>query len=284
MQWVSQNHEIAPEANYLVSTSQRILDAFGSGPKEKDPSFDLEEIRPTLEYLRLFNEHLVDFLTGRMTGSEIIRLGGSELWENWNRNNGTQNFFNEMVVFYVKPLLKDAEVLEIGGGVGGTTLLLKDSLKLTKTFCFSDIKPYFLEAIKKKLPDLPIHTQILDLHNLPQTSQQFDIIYATNALHVANNIVDSLRWIKKHLRPTGTLILGEGSPYSETDPWPLEVMFPLFKGWWNVPKFKYRPYPGWLSPDKWLRMFSLARFASVKLDLLMDEKRYFGGVYIANNC
>ncbi len=284
MRWISPSQEFALEAQYLVNTAQRILESLPAVPVT-EPQFDLEEIRPTLEYLRLLDENLKDFLAGNITGSEIIKKGGSQLWEDWNRNNGTQNFFNELVAGYVHPLIKGADVLEIGGGVGGTTLLLSQYLKEAKTFCFSDIKPYFLEDIKKKLPpDLPLHTQIIDLHNLPETDQLFDVIYATNALHVANDIVGALKWIKNHLKPTGTLVLGEGSPYSATRPWPLEIMFSLFKGWWNVPLYEYRPHPGWLSPDKWMTIFSKAGFTSLKIDLLMDEKRYFGAAYVAENC
>lgn len=284
MKWVSQHEAPSTEANYLVRTAQRVIH-YLEKTEIPEPEFDLNEIKPTLDYLNLVDRYLEDFLSGKVTGSQVIKEGGLQLWEDWNRRNGTQNFFNELVAGYVHPLIDDADVLEIGGGVGGTAILLADDLKRAKTFCFSDIKPYFLEGIKKKLPkDLPLHTQILDLHNLPDVDQQFDVIYATNAIHVANDIVAALRWIKSHLKESGTLVIGEGSPYSFEAPWPLEIMFAFFKGWWNVPTYDYRPNPGWLSPERWLTIFQKAGFKSMKIDLLMDEKRYFGAAYIAENC
>lgn len=284
MNWAVHNNEPAVEANYLIRTAQRILQYL----PEKDipePNFNLQEIKPTIEYLNLISTHLEEFLEGKITGSEVIKEGGPRLWEEWNRNNGTQNFFNELVAGYVHPLIRGADVLEIGGGVGGTALLLTEDLKEANSFCFSDIKPYFLDGIKQKMPEeLPLHTQILDLQNLPDLDQKFDVIYATNAIHIANDVVGALRWVKSHLKNDGTLVIGEGSPYSSNAPWPLEIMFAFFKGWWNVPTFAYRPNPGWLSPEYWLIIFQKAGFSSVKIDLLMDQKRYFGAAYIAENC
>ncbi len=281
MDWVDLDNQFSGESVYLIQTSQRILEGLPQSRTNINlSSSQIRKIQPTIEYLKFLDKNLTPFLKGEISGAEIIKQGGPKLWEQWNTENELMGFFNRIVAEEIRNYVNGADILEIGGGVGGTTLIIEEELKNAKSFCFSDIKPYFLEGIKQKLPDLNIATQILDLHNPPETDVLFDLIYATNAIHVSNNVIKSMRWMKNHLSENGIIVLGEGSPYSSKRPWPLEIMFSMFDGWWSVPTFDYRPFPGWLTPEMWYSVFARAGFSNVNSKIYMDKSRLFGGVYI----
>ncbi len=280
MDWVESNENFSVQATYLVQTSQRLIDNLQPRELPKD-SVDLAQIHSSLRYLELIDENVINFLKGNIDGASIIKLGGKELWEEFNHNDITMRIFNKKVANTVKYYIKDKDVLELGGGVGGTTLELKDFLFQAKSFTFTDLKPYFLQTIRQKIPELPLNTQIIDLHNLPKMEDKFDVIYATNVLHVSINPINTLKWVKNHLKDEGVLIIGEGSPYSEVTPWPLELMFAFFEAWWKVPLFSYRPYQGWIIPKHWRVIFQKSGFGHVEADILMDDERIYGAVYTA---
>jgi SAM-dependent methyltransferase len=90
--------------------------------------------------------------------------------------------------------------------------------------------------------------------NEPGSWRDLDTIFAVNALHCAKDKVRTLRHLRDMLRSGGTLLLGEGIPYSgeRQTPWPLNGFFGLFRGWWDV--------GGFLTRDDWLAAIHAAGF------------------------
>lgn len=272
---------VASEAEYLVATAHRLCKTLSSSSKSHEPTFPLSDIAPVCEYLDLIEIHTEDFLAGNLTGAEIVREGGKELWRRYNDENRIKSLYAEGVVRQVASLSPHGNILEIGAGVGATTKRLIPWLTQAKRFVFSDVKQYFLDEAHVAFRLKNMDTLLLDINCARDDIGQFDIIYGTNVLHVARDIVAVLEWVQKHLRSTGEVVIGEGSPYSETVPWPLDLLFAFFKGWWNIPKSHLRPYPGFLLPAQWQYVFQKAGFRRIVTELWCDEKRSFGGIYLA---
>jgi len=281
LRWADKNGAPASEARYLLQTASRLKHSSISIPSQQKPLLALEDIEPVITYLGIIEKHLLHFLNGEMTGNTIIRLGGKDLWLRYNDKNAIKVIYAEDVARTVSALASHKRILELGGGVGATTRRLAPALNESTSLLFTDIKPYFLHAIKERLPELRLQTMILDINRPPENIGKFDMVYATNALHVAYDIPQTLKWIYDRLLPGGVLVLGEGSPYSRDDPWPLDMLFAFFPGWWDVPLSKSRPYPGFLTPEQWITMMSQSGFDTLDLHMLADQRRLFGGTYTA---
>lgn len=272
--------DICPEAQYLDRAARRIL-AYADSYNHTQPSIDALPIQPALTYLALLSEHLEAFLAGSMTGTQIVKQAGPETWEAYNTTNAIKSIYAEGVANAVSPRLAGKRIMELGGGVGATTVRLKHALPNADVFLFTDIQPRFLAAIKHKIPLAKLYTEQFDLNALPEMYGPFDVIYATNVLHCAHDIPGVLAWIIEHLSPDGCLIFGEGSPYSAVVSWPLDILFALFPGWWDVPINPNRPRPGFLTASQWYNFLREAGFTEIGMRLFLDRQRDFGGIYTA---
>src|SRR5262249_49595336 len=129
---------------------------------------------------------------------------------------------------------------------------LGPALREARTFRFTDKKQSFLDkapALVAKGTNLV--TQLLDINDRPDTFPEQDVIFGTNVLHVAHDIMRAMYWLKSMLSEGGYLIIGEGAPYSDTERWPLDLIFALFPDWWDVPPDSIRRHPGFLTPTRW---------------------------------
>lgn len=294
--WDSGDHEnISGVGLYLVRTAMHILDSFAGCEEYLDAEAclaHLPEDEPNVVYLRAVEQHIAGLMDGSVTGSQIVKACGMDVWQRYNRTSLFMGCYPDEAQRVLVPLIMrhgtmhKTRVLEIGGGVGGTTLRLMDALRCTERFVFTDLKPYFGDQIKPLLPRIPLETAVLDINDpasweaLP--GDAFDVIYATNVLHCAHNIPEALAAIRQRLASGGALVLAEGSPYSEEEPWPLDLCCALFDGWWQVPTdLDDRPTPGFLTPDQWRRMLARAGFLGVEQHVWGNARRCLGGVYVA---
>jgi SAM-dependent methyltransferase len=96
--------------------------------------------------------------------------------------------------------------------------------------------------------------------NRPLASQglapeSLDAIIAVNVLHVAKDLAFTLRELKAVLVNTGYLFFGEGSPPDSRRRWRLDLVFAFLRGWWDVELDPvWRPRPGFLLPDQWVKI------------------------------
>lgn len=281
IRWHSSYGEPVDEAKYLLEVSYRLKDNLLPAGHQIDNNFSIPALLPAIDYLKLIEQHIPEFMSGKLTGDEIIKKGGTDIWYKFNLRNPIMDIFSNAVSEKLVPIIPDKDVLELGGGCGGTTTRLVNVLNSTKSFMFTDLKSFFLKSIHEQIPQINFTTSILDLQSPPQNLPKMDIIFSTNAIHCASELKNILQWMKHQLNPKGMIVLGEGSPYSARCPWPYEIFFAFFKGWWNLPRSSERPYPGWLLPDQWFNLFEQAGIKDISLDLFLDDKRMFGGVYTA---
>ncbi len=127
--------------------------------------------------------------------------------------------------------------------------------------------------------------------NLPPQEQgfepgSFDLVYGVNALHVARDLPASLEYLRALLKPSGRLLVGEGSPPDARRMWRPDLLFGLLEGWWNVVLDPVlRPRPGWLTPGEWRALFESAGFTNV---CALPGEGYsgddcYGGIVIGEN-
>lgn len=165
-------------------------------------------------------ELLTEFYTNAPMFDAITRLLGSFLAEAFsnapNHEGGTYN------------------ILEIGGGTGGTTKHVVEILERTRipfTYTFTDISPSLVALTKKKFAG---HNNMifttLDIERLPPANLrgQFHAVISTNCVHATKNLITTTTNIKETLRPEGFLALVE---LTRNIPW-LDLVFGLLEGWW----------------------------------------------------
>lgn len=135
-----------------------------------------------------------------------------------------------------KPSLK---VLEIGAGTGApasgawTDLTFPDGRIYYSEYTITDISSSLLLNNKERTKGVAnMHHTVLNLAQDP-TEQgfeagQYDLVIATNAIHATKSLSETLKHVRKLLRPNGRLLLQELAP---TSSWP-NIVFGVLPWWW----------------------------------------------------
>lgn len=169
--------------------------------------------------------HWIDFLSGRMTGQEILlRGGGLDLWERYfSSDNYLYAVFNRMASQVACKLSKSERlrVLELGAGSGGATCQLVDDLEnagvSSASLTVSDVSVSLLWRTRSRIAgrarNYSIEFKRLDFDQ-PLIAQglsgrSFDMIIAVNALHNSRNIIETLTNIKPLLSNVGIVVVVE---------------------------------------------------------------------------
>ncbi|MGW7005314.1 amino acid adenylation domain-containing protein [Streptomyces sp. NPDC054933] len=106
-------------------------------------------------------------------------------------------------------------VLEIGGGVGGTTQALVPALaEYPVDYLFTDVSPFFLNAAAEQFADFPwIRYDTFDLNADPYQQglqpNSFEVIVCANVLHNATDAAQALARLRELLVPEGWLVFIE---------------------------------------------------------------------------
>jgi SAM-dependent methyltransferase len=91
-----------------------------------------------------------------------------------------------------------------------------------------------------------------------------DVVYGVNALHVAKDLVGSLKHIHRIIRPGGMIILSESCRPSADYLLSQEIIFNLLDNYVNVDLSKIRPNPGFLDYEHWKLNLEAAGFKNVE--------------------
>lgn len=243
------------------------------------------KIAPSNNLLKSVREDYPDFFLGRKSGVEILFSSDkANLWKDYfsNEHNGyaVHNHFGAQGVIKWFPKTQGTIILEVGGGIGGSTVALLELFKkeslLTKVkeYIFSDISPIFLrlgnQLIMEKLPEFErVALKKLDF-NKPLTEQKInpesiDIVYGVNALHVANDLFFTFKEMKNILKKGGVLIISECVRDSVNSTPQPEFIFNLLDNYRNVKiDLNGRKTIGFLTPDNWKQLFEKAGFENVE--------------------
>lgn len=125
-------------------------------------------------------------------------------------------------------------ILELGGGTGGTTKYIVDFLVrqgIPFTYTFTDLSGSLVTAAKKKFAGRALMDfMILDIEKPPPEKflSKFHTIISTNCIHATRNLQASTTNIRQMLRPDGFVSLVE---FTKNLFW-FDLVFGLLDGWW----------------------------------------------------
>ena len=163
------------------------------------------------------------------------------------------------------------DILEIGGGTGSFTRHMLRALEphdnqqhLYNEYTFTDISPMFFEKAKEEFAAHRHHMNFrkldisIDLQEQDYAEAQYDLIVASNVLHVTSNLPNTVNAVRKLLKPGGKLLLHE-----TVVPDNLEIgfAFGLIQGWWCGAE-AHRSMSPLVTEDAWVSLLSENGFAT----------------------
>jgi SAM-dependent methyltransferase len=130
-------------------------------------------------------------------------------------------------------------VVELGAGVGSASALVAEHVR-GRMVC-TDVAPFLM---RRPPPGCQVMRYDFDE---PGPWDAVDTFFAVNALHCARDKGAVLVELHRMLKVDGVLVFAESIPTTDTagTPWPLNLWFGLFKGWWDRGGLIERPT--WLS-------------------------------------
>ncbi|KID72760.1 Polyketide synthase-nonribosomal peptide synthetase [Metarhizium brunneum] len=127
-------------------------------------------------------------------------------------------------------------VLEVGAGTGGATKSFLGALgDKFSTYTFTDISSGFFEKARDEfaLHSSKMSFKVLDIEKDIEgqgfTEGSYDVIIASLVLHVTRNLDETLRNVRRLLKPGGYLLLLE---ITENDQMRFGLLFGGLQGWW----------------------------------------------------
>ena len=196
-----------------------------------------------LRLLGTMGPHLADFLCGNEDPVHILfgdKANKGLLTEVYTKApifaTGTRllaSFLSKSIA--TKSPVRPIRVLEVGGGVGGTTASIiefLDSLGHPFTYTFTDISSSLVAAAKKRfMGHDSMEFMVMDIETEPQDYllRSKDIIIATNVIHATKSLKESCSHMRKMLYKKGLLCLVE---LTRNLDW-YDLVFGLLDGWWR---------------------------------------------------
>ncbi len=144
-------------------------------------------------------------------------------------------------------------VLEIGAGTGATSEAALAELPPHRTrYTFTDIAPAFLAQAKNRFAKHPnMDFRALDIERDPLAQgfepHTYDLIIAANVLHATLDLEQSLKNVRRLLRPGGQVLIVEGTRRVR---W-LDLTFGTTPGWWRFQDANLRADYPLLSAEGW---------------------------------
>jgi len=229
---------------------------------------------PELELLDLCGRQLVGILTGETCAIDVLfSPEGLSAIRNFYCRGVLVGVFHNALGRAVATEVESrggcsaVKILEIGGGTGATTASVFAHQKSEyQEYCFTDISPYFVAEAMRTFSNCANFTaKMLDIEQEPirqgLAAHSFDIVIASNVLHVTASIQKSLEHIHQLLKPSGLLLLLETTTAEPV----LDLIFGLLPGWWRFEDLELRPDHPLLSRQKWSSVLETSGFASVEL-------------------
>lgn len=214
--------------------------------------------------------HFADGLMGKTDHVGLLfgSQHGQDCLNDFYNNSPQLAVMTDHLLSFFNQLLKGTtlkgplRILEVGGGFGGTTKRLAETLErlgVPVEYTFTDISSMLVKEARKKFAKHSwMEFQSLNLEkDVPASLQgKYDIAIGTNVVHATSNIVTSTKRMRSLLREGGFIVLSEVTRIVD---W-YDLVYGLLDGWWA---FKdSRTYP--LQPaDDWVRDLKEAGFETV---------------------
>ncbi|KAI2917996.1 hypothetical protein CBS147320_9062 [Aspergillus niger] len=193
----------------------------------------------------------------------------------YNTGNATWDYEALFAVMgHSKPQMK---VLEIGGGTASLSENILQYLQsefeesLYQVYTFTDISTGFLSRARERLHHYPnVDYQLLDISKDPEEQglgkESYDLIIASNVVHVTPNLHDTLTHIRKLLRPDGRLFLAEICAVTKV----FNFVMGILPSWW-VGENDGRVDEPYIAPEEWHSRLYKAGFTQIEASISDTE-------------
>lgn len=206
--------------NYIIKFNLE-KESIDSLKEEIFNSHESKYFEESLNYMGLCNENAMKILQGEETVLNLLFPEGNlKRAQNLYHFNPVANYYNEIVSSAVEGYIKsnnsnEVKILEVGAGTGGTTVnVLRRISNYNVKYKFTDLSTFFTDAAKELFNKYNFIDY--DLYNIDLTPQEQgyvqeenDIIIASNVMHDAKNINNTINNLKSLLKPNGILIILE---------------------------------------------------------------------------
>jgi len=240
-------------------------------------------IAPTLAILDTAGEAFPRVLAGALTGEQALFTGASmQLWTQYFHNANPIYALNNRLAAIAAanrlPAGGPVRILEIGAGAGSAAEALLDELR--ERGRIGEVAEYRLtepnpmlrrrasRALAARYPGLALVDQAYDIdqdpsaQGLPQAG--FDLVFAVNVLHIAQDLGASLAWLRSLLVPGGWLVAGECQRLFPRQTIPIELIFEQLASFTQVKLDRdVRSSHGFLTPEEWRQALAATGFAAL---------------------
>ncbi|PGH11972.1 hypothetical protein AJ79_04559 [Helicocarpus griseus UAMH5409] len=191
------------------------------------------------EILCRVGEKLSDILSGRV--DPLALMIADDLLYRLYADDSSTRCYAHMARYLQHAVFKNPSmtILEIGAGTGGATAPLlqaidSDGVLPIKRYDFTDVSAGFFDRSRMRLQKWESYLRFkrldiqVDLEDQGFSEGSYDLIIASNVLHVANYIDKSLSRVRKLLRPGGRLLMIETT---KVVPF-YNAFLGVLPGWW----------------------------------------------------
>jgi hybrid polyketide synthase/nonribosomal peptide synthetase ACE1 len=191
-----------------------------------------------VKFVRAIGEYISDIATGLRSSVEIS-LRDDVLGTYYSKGIGLPSYLS-FLARSVKQLTHrnpSMNILEVGAGTGACTKAVFEEIgDRFASYTFSDVTPGFADSARTWASSTHLEKMLFktfDVGQPPNTQgmqdQTYDLIIASLVLHATPSLEQTLKNIRRILKPGGYLIALEVVP---TDLVHYGVMFGAFTGWW----------------------------------------------------
>ncbi len=259
--------------------------ALNIGKTWRDIVFHFPAFHPELILLDRCAGNLAAVLRGEVAGEKLL---SANMLEHFQASSVFTRVANHLVAEAVTAALarlpegRRVRILEIGAGTGGVTAHVLHCLPSAVTdYCYSDFTNDFFNQAEQKFGDYPfVRYQVFD-PGLPPEDQgfaddRFDIILASNALSLADDVQTALLHTRRLLASEGLLLVVETDRPS---PWH-HLVLGMNERWWSSQDTALRPCQPLLKAADWRKLLAAADFARIEAVSDITSKEQPGQVLL----
>ncbi|MBR4357789.1 MAG: class I SAM-dependent methyltransferase [Butyrivibrio sp.] len=178
--------------------------------------------REACSYIRAHIDYYEELKSGKLSAMYLLFPNGqTDVAEKIYGAPAINRYMNRIVAEIIRKKCDEGftKILEVGGGVGATTIPTLEKIKgMQFSYHFTDVSRFFLNAMEKKHPE--VITGILDLDHISESKSEgkFDVILAAGVLNAIKNIPETVKRLMSLLEKNGIMIITEPTaPHIEID-------------------------------------------------------------------
>ncbi len=270
-----------PESSIVQATVQQLL----KDPLARDQlNLQVENAPGDGFFFMKIGQNLLQMLRGEIDPLNLIFRDGladryyKEMLDNDHHAYPASEFID--LLSFKNPSMN---ILEVGAGTGGQTMRLIETLSRAGVnkwarYDYTDIsRSFFTQAREKFQPYLDsMDFRVCDISKEPVDqgfeADSYDLVIASHVLHATDKLHDTLRNIRKVLKPGGKFLLFETTCPEAV---PIGFAFGLLKGWWSPlnhePRSMHSPC---VNVERWDLLLKETGFTGVDVDIPGQEEPY----------